>query len=56
MTDAMLLTVAVLVFALLVTGLILTFLEFRHGQPAEQDADESWERRHETDSHVMSGR
>ena len=39
MNDSMFLIVAIVVFALLAVGLVLTVLEFRSGEPHQQELD-----------------
>ncbi len=39
MNDSMFLIVAIIVFALLAVGLVLTVLEFRSGEPRQQELD-----------------
>lgn len=47
MNDSLFLIVAILVFVLLAIGLVLTVLEFRHGEPHQQDLEaEREESRH----------
>lgn len=40
MSDNTVLIIAVLVFSLMLVGLILTYLEFKHGAPKQQDEGE----------------
>jgi hypothetical protein len=39
MTESMFFGIAVFVFALLVLGLVLTIIEFRHGEPRQQQKE-----------------
>lgn len=39
MSDAMIFFIAIFVFTLLIIGLVLTVLEFRFGEPAQQDEE-----------------
>ena len=48
MSNTMLLYVGVFVFGLMLVGLILTIIEFRHGEPHQQDEQVKAEKPDET--------
>lgn len=45
MNDSLFLIVAIIVFALLAIGLVLTILEFRSGEPHQQELEAEREER-----------